>query len=629
MSELRTFFDSFLPVNKNIEIEITSFVTNDFSYDIVVSNALFTRESESLLSNFFGGVPVKVERVEGGHNSIVKVARIKVPQESYSSMNILKYLELNHQRGWLIGIGNFGPQFLSLNKLTHAQVYGASGYGKSNFFKFLLSQTLAFSPNVINYIIDPKSIDFAAYARHPRVAKVSSDRNDWLSVMTALVIELNLRERLFSMAFTTPPTSLDEYNSFREDNKRVDLPELPRIILWIDESHQVFSDINCNNACDFCGFIAKKGRAFGIHLVVATQRHQDIQSSIRSQCTTSFIFYAQESSNFSIFTGTEPRNMQAIPGRVNYYIPNEDKFLALQVPLQSSNESLEIAFGFNSESRFDKMGLMKIDIPQIEMLDNGQIAHYLMSGKKIEEFRRSEMVNYLRARGSGEFEFTFADFYHAKQRSPEPIERDNEDILTYATSDKANSLEDFIKLIIPSYKVTDNTPEYSTLINGFHKRFSTSEIDFRWCTEDLANNTGLISVLKRHKGFLHGDGFETKFDDLALEDKSRYRLSMYLNDVKSAMERNTKAPLLILSGSGGLGKSTILQAISKYINLTVEKPTSNDLLLHKVHGASFDELLSPPKDKTPINKRIDEDQIIEKTYKNILALLISSMDNQH
>jgi hypothetical protein len=141
MSSVEAFLTSFVSVDKNSPPEIINIEVTDFSVDITVRNVSISQSGLQTLRNYFGDTPVKAEQLEGVHGVKLSLSRLKVPDQTYPVFSILKYVQKNQNRGLFMGLNDFGPTFLSFDDLTHAQLYGASGFGKSSFFTVYTSRT--------------------------------------------------------------------------------------------------------------------------------------------------------------------------------------------------------------------------------------------------------------------------------------------------------------------------------------------------------------------------------------------------------------------------------------------------------------------------------------------------------
>jgi len=134
-----------------------------------------------------------------------------------------------------------------------ALVLGGTGSGKTTFLQALIiSATQRYSPKELElYLIDFKNAGFLPFERynlpHARVVAGGADREFGLSILNQLELELNLR---------------------------INNPEkvYPRTVLIIDECQDFFLDDNiANEATRILERIIKKGRQFGINIIIATQ----------------------------------------------------------------------------------------------------------------------------------------------------------------------------------------------------------------------------------------------------------------------------------------------------------------------------------------------------------------------
>jgi DNA segregation ATPase FtsK/SpoIIIE, S-DNA-T family len=174
-----------------------------------------------------------------------------------------------------IPIGRTGAakvQELSLGKGTrqHALISGKTGSGKSNLLHVIVtSLALRCSPDEIEfYLVDfKKGVEFKAYAaaRLPqaRVVAIESDRDFGLSVLERVDEELRRRGELFRTH------GVQDMPGYR---KATDQP-LPRCLLLVDEFQEFFvqEDRVSHNAAGLLDRIVRQGRAFGVHVILASQ----------------------------------------------------------------------------------------------------------------------------------------------------------------------------------------------------------------------------------------------------------------------------------------------------------------------------------------------------------------------
>ena len=167
----------------------------------------------------------------------------------------------------VLGESYTGPVTVNLAHIPHILLGGSTGSGKSVLLKLLLMQSLRKGAEV--YIADFKSgVDF------PKVwhqkCRMCFTEADLLYTLNQLVAVLEYRKG--RLAETGCP-NLDAYNETTGDN-------LPRLVFACDEVAEVLDKTGADaerkkllaQIESKLATIARLGRAFGIHLILATQR---------------------------------------------------------------------------------------------------------------------------------------------------------------------------------------------------------------------------------------------------------------------------------------------------------------------------------------------------------------------
>ncbi|GAA9129315.1 hypothetical protein Taitung69_02450 [Helicobacter pylori] len=153
---------------------------------------------------------------------------------------------------------------------NHTLICGCSGSGKSNFLHVLI-QNLAFyyAPNEVQlFLLDYKEgVEFNAYAKegileHARLVSVASSVGFGISFLSWLDKETKKRGELFKQF------NVKDLSDYRKHG------EMPRLIVVIDELQVLFSDSTTKEkerVETYLNTILKKGRSYGVHLILATQ----------------------------------------------------------------------------------------------------------------------------------------------------------------------------------------------------------------------------------------------------------------------------------------------------------------------------------------------------------------------
>lgn len=169
------------------------------------------------------------------------------------------------------------------NAQNHTLICDHSGSGKSNFLHVLI-QNLAFyyAPDEVQlFLLNYKErVEFNAYTdpilEHARLVSVASSVGYGMSFLSWLCKEMQERTELFKQF------NVKDLSDYRKHG------EMPRLIVVIDEFQVLFSESTSKEkerVERYLTTILKKGRSYGVHLILATQtmRGTDINRSIMAQ----------------------------------------------------------------------------------------------------------------------------------------------------------------------------------------------------------------------------------------------------------------------------------------------------------------------------------------------------------
>lgn len=156
---------------------------------------------------------------------------------------------------------------------SSALVGGRPGSGKSVLLHaMILSLVQEYGPDELElYLVDFKEgVEFKQYATHhlphARVVAIESEREFGVSVLQSLAAEVVRRGQLFRDAGSGEETNLEHYR------RRTGRP-LPRVLLVADEFQVLFDrdDKLGAQAAELLERVLRTGRAFGVHVVLASQ----------------------------------------------------------------------------------------------------------------------------------------------------------------------------------------------------------------------------------------------------------------------------------------------------------------------------------------------------------------------
>lgn len=157
--------------------------------------------------------------------------------------------------------------YMNLNNIPHVLIGGSTGSGKTEILQWLLYQNIKHGHKVI--VADFKTIDFNGPWKKKTVRTFNLEEFKKLLVKT--ILELDRRKQLFN---EVDVVKLSEYNEKFPEVK------LKRIIVACDEVAEILdktgkskeAKAQIDEVIALLSTIARLGRAFGIHLFLATQR---------------------------------------------------------------------------------------------------------------------------------------------------------------------------------------------------------------------------------------------------------------------------------------------------------------------------------------------------------------------
>lgn len=168
---------------------------------------------------------------------------------------------------FVIGESQIDTVSFDLNVTPHILIGGSSGSGKSALFKLILAQAITKGYDV--YVADFKGgVDFNGFWRNK--CDIITDRERLMKRLDFIVKELETRKEMFRK---TNCNNIVQYNNMLGC-------DLQRIIFGCDEIAELLDKTglsknekeNINQVESKFSLIARQGRAFGIHMVFATQR---------------------------------------------------------------------------------------------------------------------------------------------------------------------------------------------------------------------------------------------------------------------------------------------------------------------------------------------------------------------
>ena len=227
------------------------------------------------------------------------------------------------------------PVILDLAKAPHMLVAGATGTGKSVCSNSLIISLLfRFRPDELRLImVDPKIVEFDAYKKLPHL--LTPIINDSAKVPIALRWAANEMDRRYHILASAGVKKLSEFNNRpKTDEPQYDadgnlIPDkMPLLVIILDELADLMMTEAKKDVETNITRIAQKGRAAGIHIIVATQRPSTniITGVIKANLPTRLCFQVRS----------------LVDSRVVLDTPGAEKLLGMGDMLVMTSSSMEI-----------------------------------------------------------------------------------------------------------------------------------------------------------------------------------------------------------------------------------------------------------------------------------------------
>lgn len=254
--------DGIPPVIEKIEKNRNGYLLYLFSNSITKSN--YEEKVEELSTNF----NMKVVDIDYGIDLQHVIIKFFKPNNNYEILE-WKAEYLNEKESvFVLGESFDGEETFDISQMPHILIGGGTGSGKSTFVKLILYQ--AIEKNYSVFIADFKGgIDYSKWW-HDKVNFITKI-TDLDLMLTEVISQMDKRKLEFLKI------GASNINELNEKTKEL---QLKRIIVAIDEIAEVLDKAGLNKEQkqvvlsieSKLSTIARLGRAFGIHLIISTQR---------------------------------------------------------------------------------------------------------------------------------------------------------------------------------------------------------------------------------------------------------------------------------------------------------------------------------------------------------------------
>jgi DNA segregation ATPase FtsK/SpoIIIE, S-DNA-T family len=238
----------------------------------VAVSKILSRQNDLALR--LGASPIRLEAPVPGKNMV----GVEVPNSSVATVtqrDVLASDEWATSKAALrlaLGRDVSGKAIVGdLGRMPHLLIAGATGAGKSVCINTIIGSLLfQLTPDQLQVLmIDPKRVELVGFGGVPHLRlPVITEMDKVVGALKWVVLEMDRRYKLFAQHAVR---NLDGYNKWAAAAQRPDEPELPYLVVVIDELADMMMTAAEEVEKALCR-LAQLARATGIHLVVATQR---------------------------------------------------------------------------------------------------------------------------------------------------------------------------------------------------------------------------------------------------------------------------------------------------------------------------------------------------------------------
>lgn len=323
-------------------------------YELTPEEGVRPQDIKRLEENLAMGLRSKnVRVVTMTENGTVGIEVPNANRQTVSMRSVLaskKFQETDKPLPVALGANIQNEVFMTnIAKMPHLLVAGATGMGKSVGLNAIITSLLFKKhPTELKMVlIDPKMVEFTLYAPliNHYLAKLPDDDDDAiitdtakvLSVLNSLCIEMDDRYALLKKA---GEREIEGYNAKFESgalNEAEGHKYLPYIVLIVDE----FADLILTGGKEIetpIMRIAQKGRAAGMHMIIATQRpsRQVLTGLIKANCPARIAFRVTQRIDSGIIL--DEQGADALTGRGDMIYKNGDVHERVQCAFISNQE---------------------------------------------------------------------------------------------------------------------------------------------------------------------------------------------------------------------------------------------------------------------------------------------------
>ncbi|MBO7328173.1 MAG: DUF87 domain-containing protein [Lentisphaeria bacterium] len=167
------------------------------------------------------------------------------------------------------------PVILDLDRAPHILLAGATGTGKSTSVNsMIVSMIKKFTPDELQFIMfDPQIVELDIFRDLPHLRMpIVKDTESFVEILRDAAIEIDNR---YNILADYGVKNISEYNAGKNE-------KMPRLVIVIDELYELMKCEDKTDVENVICRIAQKGRAAGVHLLIATEFPRSITGIIKA-----------------------------------------------------------------------------------------------------------------------------------------------------------------------------------------------------------------------------------------------------------------------------------------------------------------------------------------------------------
>ena len=289
---------------------------------------------------------------------------------------------------FFVGETRGGRVTTTLEEVPHFLIAGQTRGGKSTFLRQLITTLYVNNDRMRMVLCDLKGgLEFQIFEGLERV-KIVTEIEDASRLLEGAVASLERRMTLLKSAQCKDVEEFYQKDAAGtlDSELRRQARELDRLLIVVDEAYDLFrvggqgrtEDVQRARMC--ANTIAQKGRACGVHIVIATQRpdRDAVDPQTKANLPGKICFQmANNASSMTVLDSGRAANLPKIPGRAVWQEGLDE--VEVQTPNFTKAEAEEVLAKFSKEKKAKKSSQTANKEPSVEAKPNADMLEHVIA----------------------------------------------------------------------------------------------------------------------------------------------------------------------------------------------------------------------------------------------------------